>query len=163
MPIFASLRNAVRWAGFDLGRSDGASAQAVVMVDPETGLAVSPTSVTLTGPITVSNEVEVKNDAGNAIPVEPLGVPGVARQISVTISNVNTQLTAGVKRISIKARTSDMRFAVGASAQTANATDSHFIEAGERLDIAVPVGGHIAVIRDSAATANGTLCITELA
>ena len=119
-------------------------------------------SVEITGPVTVSNEVEVKNDSGNAIPVEPLGVPGVARQISVTTSSVNTQLTAGVKRISIKARTCDMRYAVGSTSQTANATQSHFIEAGERLDIAVPSGGHIAVIRDSAATANGTLCITEL-
>lgn len=116
----------------------------------------------ITGPVTVSNEVEVKNDTGNAIPVEPLGVPGVARQISVTTSSTNTQLTAGVKRISIKARTCDMRFAVGSTSQTASATASHFIEAGERLDIAVPAGGHIAVIRDSAATANGTLCVTEL-
>lgn len=94
--------------------------------------------------------------------VEPLGLPGVARQVTVTTSNTNTQLTAGVKRISIKARTCDMRYAVGSTSQTASATASHFIEAGERLDIAVPAGGHIAVIRDSAATANGTLCITEL-
>lgn len=94
--------------------------------------------------------------------VEPLGIPGAARQVTVTTSNTNTQLTAGVKRISIKARTCDMRYAVGSTSQTASATASHFIEAGERLDIAVPAGGHIAVIRDSAATANGTLCITEL-
>jgi hypothetical protein len=94
--------------------------------------------------------------------VEPLGLPGVARQVTVTTSNTNTQLTAGVKRISIKARTCDMRYAVGSTSQTASATASHYIEAGERLDIAVPAGGHIAVIRDSAATANGTLCITEL-
>jgi len=94
--------------------------------------------------------------------VEPLGLPGVARQVTVTTSNTNTQLTAGVKRISIKARTCDMRYAVGSTSQTASATASHYIEAGERLDIAVPAGGHIAVIRDSAATANGILCITEL-
>lgn len=107
-------------------------------------------------------EVEVKNDSGNAIFTEPLGVPGVARQVTVTTTSANTQLTAGVKRISIKARTCDMRYAVGSTTQTASATTSHFLEAGERLDIAVPAGGHIAVIRDSAATANGTLCITEL-
>lgn len=115
-----------------------------------------------TATATVSSEIEIKNDSGNPVPTEPLGVPGVARQVTVTTTSANTQLTAGVKRISIKARTCDMRYAVGSTSQTANATTSHFIEAGERLDIAVPAGGHIAVIRDSAATANGTLCITEL-
>jgi hypothetical protein len=71
MSIFATLRNAVRWAGFDLGRADGASAQAVVMIDPNTGDPVSPSNVTLTGPITVSNEVEIKNESGNPVPVSP--------------------------------------------------------------------------------------------
>lgn len=37
MSLFAALRNAVRWAGFDLGRADGAAAQAVVVVDSATG------------------------------------------------------------------------------------------------------------------------------
>jgi hypothetical protein len=115
-----------------------------------------------TATATVSSEVEIKNDSGNAIPTEPLGIPTVARQVTVTTTSANTALTAGVKRISIKARTCDMRFAVGSTAQTANATTSHFIEAGERLDIAVPATANIAVIRDSAATANGVLCITEL-
>ena len=107
-------------------------------------------------------EIEVKNDSGAALFTEPLGVPGTARQVTVTTTSTNTTLSAGVKRISIKARSCDMRYAVGAAAQTASATTSHFIEAGERLDIAVPVGGNIAVIRDSLAGVNGTLCITEL-
>lgn len=107
-------------------------------------------------------EVEVKNDAGNALFTEPLGRPTVARQLAAGTVSANTQLTAGVKRISIRARYSDIRFEIGATAQTANASTSHFIAADERLDIAVPAGGHIAVIRDSAATANGTLCLSEL-
>ena len=115
-----------------------------------------------TATATVSSEVEIKNDLGNPVITENLGTPGVARQVTVTVASANTALTATVTRISIKARTCDMRFMVGAVAQAAAATTSHFIEAGERLDIAVPLNANIAVIRDSAATANGTLFITEL-
>ena len=110
----------------------------------------------------VSSEVEIKNGLGNPVITENLGTPGVARQVTVTVASANTALTATVTRISIKARTCDMRFMVGAVAQAAVATTSHFIEAGERLDIAVPLNANIAVIRDSAATADGTLFITEL-
>ena len=45
MGLFASLRNAVNWAAFDLGRLDGASAQAVVIVDPASGLPASSSGV----------------------------------------------------------------------------------------------------------------------
>lgn len=107
-------------------------------------------------------EVEVKNDAGNALFTEPLGRPAVARQLTAGAASANTQLTAGVKRISIRARNSDIRFEVGATAQTASATTSHFIAADERLDIAIPAGGHIAIIRDSSATADGILNLSEL-
>lgn len=92
-----------------------------------------------------------------------LGVPTVARQIAATSSNTSTALTTTCRRISIKARTADVRYAVGVGAQTANATTSHYLEMGERLDIAVPAGAHIAVIRDTAATVNAVVCITELA
>ena len=115
-----------------------------------------------TATATVSSEVEIKNDLGNPVVTENLGTPGVARRVTVTVASANTALTATVTRISIKARTCDMRFMVGAVAQAAVATTSHFIEAGERLDIAVPLNANIAVIRDSAAIADGTLCITEL-
>lgn len=115
-----------------------------------------------TATATVSSEVEIKNDLGNPVITENLGTPGVARQVTVTVASANTALTATVTRISIKARACDMRFMVGAVAQAAVATTSHFIEAGERLDIAVPLNANIAVIRDSAATADGTLYITEL-
>jgi hypothetical protein len=94
--------------------------------------------------------------------VEPLGIPTVARQLAATTTSTNTALTANVSRISIRARGCDIRYVVGVGAQTANASTSHFIANGERLDIAVPIGSNIAVIRESGATVNGTLALTEL-
>lgn len=97
-----------------------------------------------------------------AVQVEPLGRPSIATQVVVTNVTADTVLTATCRRISIKARTCDMRYVIGVGVQIANASTSHFIEAGERLDLAIPLNGHIAVIRDTAATADGKLCITEL-
>lgn len=94
---------------------------------------------------------------------EPLGEPGVARQLAAGTSSSNTALTSTCQRISMYARTADIRYSVGVGAQTANATTGHFIGAGERLDLAVPLGASIAVIRNSAATADGVLEVTELA
>ena len=91
-----------------------------------------------------------------------LGAPGVARQLTATSTSQNTVLTATAQRISMRARGADIRFSIGTGAQTASATTSHFIAADERLDFAVPANAQIAIIRDSAATADGTLCITEL-
>jgi hypothetical protein len=94
--------------------------------------------------------------------VEPLGIPTVARQLSATATSQNTALTANVSRISIRARGCDIRYVVGVGAQTANASTSHFIANGERLDIAIPFNANIAVIRESGATVNGSLAVTEL-
>jgi hypothetical protein len=91
---------------------------------------------------------------------EPLGIPGAARQLAAGATTANTALTAGVFRISMRAVGADIRFAVGASSQTANATTSHFIANGERLDFAVPPSANIAVIRDG--NTSGTLEVTEL-
>jgi hypothetical protein len=138
MGLVATLRNAVTRLGVDLGRPDGATAQAVVLVNPSSG------------------------DVFATLAVEPLGTPVVARKVTVTTANANTVLTTTCRRISIKATACDMRFAIGDVAQTASATTSHFIEKAERLDFAVPLNANIAVIRDSAATADGVLHITEL-
>ena len=91
---------------------------------------------------------------------EPLGIPGAARQLAAGATTANTALTAGVFRISMRAVGADIRFALGAGSQTANATTSHFIANGERLDFAVPPDGNIAVIRDG--STSGTLEVTEL-
>lgn len=119
--------------------------------------------VSLDGGVTISSvtvsDVEISNDVGNAIPTEPLGLPGVARQVVVSTTAVATQLTAGVKRISIKARSCDMRYSLTGAAV---ATTSHFIESGERLDLRVTSGSQLSVIREAGALSNGTLEITEL-
>lgn len=111
----------------------------------------------------VSSEVEIKNDSGNPVPTEPLGRPSVARQLAVTATSNSVALTAGCKRISIRARGCDMRYVIGVGAQTANASTDHFIGQDERLDLMVLAGSTIAAIRESAATTNGSLAITELA
>lgn len=94
--------------------------------------------------------------------VEPLGQPGESRPTAATTTSANKVLTTTCRRISITAEGCKMRYAVGNAVQTAIATTSHMIRDGERLDIAVPLNGNIAVIRDSAATADGVLEISEL-
>jgi hypothetical protein len=96
------------------------------------------------------------------LPAEPLGIPTVPRQLAVTATSASVALTSACRRISIRARGCDMRYVVGTGAQTANASTSHYIAQDERMDIAVPIGATIAAIRETAATANGSLAITEL-
>ena len=55
---------------------------------------------------------------------------------------------------------SDIRYSIGTTAQTASASTSHFIANGERLDMGLPLGAQIAVIR--AAGVSGTLELSEL-
>lgn len=151
MADIQQIENSVNYKFRDLG--DGTYARVV---------SLDSSSVTLNGPVTVSNEVEIKNDSGNPVPTEPLGIPTVARQLSVTTASASVTLTSTCKRISIRARGCDMRYAVGIGSLTANAATSHYIAQDERLDIAVPLGATIAAIRESAATVNGSLAITEL-
>ena len=92
--------------------------------------------------------------------VEILGVPSVARQLVAGSASSNTALTSTTQRISMRAVGADIRFSIGAGAQTAHGDDSNFIANGERLDFAVPLGAQIAVVRDG--TVNGTLELTEL-
>ena len=98
----------------------------------------------------------------NPLPVCPLGIPAVARQLAATSTSASAALTATVTQVSIRARNCDIRYVVGIGTQTANASTSHFIASGERLDIAVPLGASIGVIRDTAATVDGSLALTEL-
>ena len=153
--------------------TDGHANGDVLFIEYDDGLGA--TDVNLSGPVTVSNEVEIKNDSGSPIPVtgpltnaelraaavptEPLGIPGVARQLAAGASSANTALTSTCRRISMRAVGADIRYAIGSSSQTASAT-SHLIGIGERLDVAVPATPNIAVIRGG--TTNGTLELTEL-
>ena len=132
------------------GASRPLAPQAVVLLDPATGLPATSGGLT---------DTQLR---ASLVKTDPLGIPAVARQLTATTTSANTALTTTCRRISIKARNADMRFAIGAVAQTASATASHFIELGERLDLAVPASANIAVIRDSLSVADGTLCISEL-
>lgn len=104
----------------------------------------------------------VPSSGGGRVPVEPLGIPGVARQVATTTISANITLTVSVARISIFARIAPLRYVVGSAAQTANNATSHYLAAGERIDIDVPKTPNIAVIRASDATADGAAEITEL-
>lgn len=92
--------------------------------------------------------------------MEPLGIPSVARQLTAGSASASTALTSNVSRLSIRCRNADARYVVGVGTQTANASTSHFIANGERIDIAVPQGASIGYIR--AATTDAILEITEL-
>lgn len=91
--------------------------------------------------------------------VEPLGQAGVARQLVASSGSTNAQLTSTCQRITMRAVTADIRYAIGNVAQTATAS-GHFIASGERLDLAVPLNANIAVIRN--ASTDGVLELTEL-
>lgn len=97
-----------------------------------------------------------------AVPVETIKQALVARQLAVAASSgasVNQALTPACRRISIYARGADVRYAIGSAGQTASAA-SHFIAAGERLDLAVPATPNIAVL--GATLTAGTLEVSEL-
>lgn len=143
MGLFASLRNAVTWAGFDLGRNDGASAQAVVMIDPATGLAVSPTNVTLTGPITVSNEVEIKNDVGNPVPVSGAAAVGAApTSPPLSISGVDG---GGLKRHLLTDTLGSQ--SIFASARSCVGRQTLSVTTGAVVTLTVPSGAVAAMIQ----------------
>jgi hypothetical protein len=135
--------------------TDGHANSDVLFIEYDDGLGA--TDVNLSGPVTGPlTNAELR---AAAVPTEPLGIPGVARQLAAGASSANTALTSTCRRISMRAVGADIRYAIGSSSQTASAT-SHLIGIGERLDVAVPATPNIAVIRGG--TTNGTLELTEL-
>ena len=123
-----------------------------------------------------------KSNPADRIKGSRLRKPGVARQLAAGSSTANTALTVGCERISILATTADVRYSLGTTAQTANASTSHFIKYGERIELDVPqhvdhsatgdpasidnnanygnlLASNIAVIRD--ASTDGVLEVTE--
>ncbi len=90
----------------------------------------------------------------------PLRLTSVARQLAAGAASSNTALTSTCQAITIRAVGADIRYQIGTETQTASASTSHFIASAERLDLAVPLGANIAVIR--AAAADGTLEVSEL-
>lgn len=92
--------------------------------------------------------------------VEPLGQPSVARQLTAGAASASTALSSNTCRLSIRCRNADARYVVGPGTQTANASTSHFIASGERLDISVPFGSSIGYIR--AGSSDAILEVSEL-
>lgn len=117
--------------------------------------------VTTVNSETFKKLVDMGNDTYVEL-IEPLGCPVVARQLAASTTSNSVTLTTTCRRISIRARNCDMRYVVGVGAQTANSSTSHFIAQDERLDIAVPIGTTIAVIREAGAVVDGSLAISEL-
>lgn len=136
------------------------------LVDDPIEVELGETSLAALENITVN--VETSGGLTNAelraspVTVEPLGKVGAARKIASSTISSRVTLTAGCKRISIRARGCDMRYAVGDSSVTANASTSHFIAQDERMDIGVNSGSSIAAIREALAVVDGTLEISEL-
>jgi hypothetical protein len=146
-------------------------------------------SVTITGPVTVSNEVEITNDSGAPIPMSAAALPlpsGAATE--TTLSALNTKIpaqaiagllpvdtlgTPGASRVQTTAGiaasvtlTSTCRrvsmFATQGAWYSISGTatsSSHYIGANERLDFDVPVSTTISVLRE---TTDGSIRITEL-
>jgi hypothetical protein len=136
-----------------LGQATMGSSFPVVLASNQSAVSVSGTvSTGLSQPLT---DAQLR---ATAVPIEPLGIPGVARQLSATAASTNTALTSTCRRISITALVDAIRFSIGSSSQTASTT-SHFIAAGERLDLALPSTPNIAVLR--AGAVNATLEVTE--
>lgn len=113
-------------------------------------------------PVAVSGTVSISGTTatGGRLETEPLGIPAVARIITVSTGNTNTALTSGITRVSIRAAGTNTFYSVGSGAQTATLS-GHFIANGERLDIGVPSSApNIAVICPSGAS--GVLYVSEL-
>jgi hypothetical protein len=96
--------------------------------------------------------------AGRII-VEPLGVPTVALSLQADTNANTVALTETCRRISMRAVGAACRYKIGTGYITATTSD-HYIGAEERLDIAVPLGAYISVIR--AGSTNAVIEITEL-
>lgn len=140
---------------FLIGRGpDGLDKAATVDADGALNVNIGGATLDVT-----ADGVEIKNDAGNPVPVEPLGRVGVARQLAAGVASTNTVLTSTCRRISMRATGADIRYSIGSASQVASSV-SHFIASGERLDLAVPATPNIAVIR--AGSTDATLELTEL-
>lgn len=89
-------------------------------------------SLTINGDVTVSSEVEVKNDTGNPVPVNgTVSVTGVATSAKqdtaqTSLSSIDTKLTDNATQTTLATRLSESDFdtKVGSLTETAPATDT---------------------------------------
>lgn len=96
--------------------------------------------------------------------IESASFPTVARRSTTTVTSQNTVLTDGIRAVTLHALTSPCRIALGKGVQTASASTSIYLAAGQVVTYTTPLDGppNIAVIRDTAAAVDGILEITEL-
>lgn len=92
--------------------------------------------------------------------VEPLGMLGVSRVLSITASNLEVSLTTTCRRARFTAQTADARINIGTGTIVPATSTSHLLLAGTSMDVAVPPDAWVSVRRD--ATTNGQLAISEL-
>lgn len=117
---------------------------------------------TFEGPTNIIRKLVDMLDGTHAekVVTEPLGIPSVPRNLPAAAVSADIALTATCARVSLCAVGADIFYSVGTGPQTATAA-SHWIFEGERLDIRVLPGSHIAAIR--AGSTDGVLCVSELA
>lgn len=88
------------------------------------------------------------------LPVDTLGSPSGSKVQATSATAANIALTSTCRRISMYATQGTWYSLSGAATTT-----SHYIAAGERLDLDVPANTTISVLRD---TTDGSIRITEL-
>ena len=95
--------------------------------------------------------------------IENTSFPSLARRSTTTITSQNIVLSDGIRAVNLHALGAACRVAIGAGAQTANASTSISIPANHGVTYNVPINGgaNIAVIRDTTAVIDGTIEITE--
>lgn len=91
-------------------------------------------SVTINGDVTISSEVEVKNDSGNPVPISasslplPTGASTSAKQdtAQASLSSIDTKLTDNATQTTLATRLSESDFdtKIGSLTETAPATDT---------------------------------------
>lgn len=94
---------------------------------------------------------------GGKQPSEPLGSLGVSRTLPVTGTAASATLTTTCRRVSLVALTADLCLTVDGTTAT---TSSHYLQAGERIDLLLTAATTISAIRAGATDA--VLRISEL-
>lgn len=133
----------------------------VLLLDPATGLPVTPAATGLT------NAQLVAALAAALIKTEPLGRLGIAHEITAAATaSTSLVLQPGTVRLRLSARGANCRVAIGVGAQTASVTTntatSHFLADGASMDVACLAGSQISVIRGADQTTNGVIHVSEL-
>lgn len=148
-----------------IGRKASTASMSVVLAsdDAQIGTPQTASAALSTGGAGILGWLSsIRDSLLGLLTVNTLAQPGTARRIPVAIAGgtaASIALTTTVRRVSMVAVGTSMRYLVGTGTVTALPT-SHLIMAGERMDIGVPASGVISAISDTSAT--GTLEVTEL-